>query len=176
MKLPKTPQRTTTGFVFSLVERAIQEGIARRQFGQPEIAQILAFFGNEPPECVYCGSRDITRWDHLIPVSKGGETVLGNMVPACARCDDSKRDVPFDAWMQSDVKNSPKSCQVGDLDKRIERIKAYTQHLGYIPRNIEKRLDAEETERLQEIRLDLARVRKAIESLIADYHARTGEP
>jgi len=175
MKLPKAPQRTTPGFVFSLVERSIQEGIARRKFGQSEMAQILAFFDHEPPECVYCGDHNIARWDHLIPVSKGGETTLGNLVPACALCDDSKRDVPFDEWMVSDAKNSPKSRHVEDIARRIECIKAYAQHFGYAPRLLQERLNAEETGRLKNIQLNLSKVRKEIEDLIADYRARTGE-
>ena len=69
----------------------------------------MAFFGKNPPECVFCGNREVKRWDHLVPVMKGGETVLGNMVPACARCDDSKQAFPFEEWMVSDAKWSPKS-------------------------------------------------------------------
>ncbi|MBN2002853.1 MAG: HNH endonuclease [Anaerolineae bacterium] len=175
MKLPRVPQRTTTGFVFSLVERALQEGIAKRQFGKAEIEQVLAFFGDEPPECVYCGDHNVVRWDHLVPVSRGGETVLGNIVPSCARCDDSKRDIPFDEWMLSDAGHSPKSRQVEDIHRRIERIRAYAQHFGYATRSLEERLNTEESMRLQNIRKNLNEVRKNMEALIADYHARTGE-
>ena len=86
MKLPRVPQRTTTGFSFSNVERAIQEGFARRQFGKAEIRQVLAFFG-DPSQCVYCGSPDVRRWDHVVPVREGGETVLGNIVPRICLAD-----------------------------------------------------------------------------------------
>ena len=106
LKLPLSPQKTTTGFAFSNVERALQESLANRQFGQQEMRKVIEFFGL--PLCVYCGSNEIKRWDHLVAVKNGGETVIGNMVPACAKCDDSKRDIAFDVWMQSDSPNSPK--------------------------------------------------------------------
>ena len=116
MDLPRAPQRTTIGFAFSSVERALQEEFADRKFGKAEIESILAHFGN-PPKCAYCGD-EVRRWDHLVPVREGGETVIGNMVPACARCDDSKRNEPFQKWMLSDVRFSPKSRQVSDINER----------------------------------------------------------
>jgi len=174
MKLPKVPQRTTPGFAFSEVERALQGCLAARQFGQGEIAKVLAFFGADPLECVYCGSHEVGRWDHLVPVNKGGETVLGNMVPACARCDNSKRALPFEEWMTSDTAGSPKSRGVKNIDQRIDCIKAYIQHFGYTPRSLEKRLNEPELEKLATVRSRLWELRKDIEALIEGYRARTG--
>jgi hypothetical protein len=34
MELPRIPQRTTTGFAFSMVERAIKEACGRRELGR----------------------------------------------------------------------------------------------------------------------------------------------
>jgi hypothetical protein len=174
MKLPQVPQRTTTGFAFSEISRAIQEGFARRQFGQAEIEQVLRFFGHAPPECVYCGSPEVRRWDHVVSIREGGETVLGNIVPACARCDDSKQHSPFAKWMQSDAPLSPKSRGVENIAERIARIRAYAQEFGYSPTDMERRLTPEEAERLEGIRAALARARDDLEALIADYRARTG--
>jgi len=174
MKLPRVPQRTTPGFAFSTVERALQECLAARQFGKEEIAKVLEFFGDDPPECVYCGSHEVRRWDHLVPVNKGGETVLGNMVLACARCDDSKRDLPFEEWMRSDAAGSPKSRGVKDIDQRVESIKAYVHRFGYTPQSLEERLDEHELERLTTIRSRLQELRKDIDALIEDYRTRTG--
>lgn len=175
MKHPKVPQRTKPGFAFSIVERALQACLATRQFGQEEIAEVLKFFGADPPKCVYCGSAEVRRWDHLVPIKEGGETVLGNMVPACARCDDSKRNRPFEEWMMSNCKGSPKSRGVRDLDQRTGHIKAYVQRFGYTPRRLEERLDEHERERLTTIRSRLQELRKDIEVLIEDYRARTGD-
>jgi hypothetical protein len=44
--------------------------------------------------CAYCNA-DATTWDHVVPVSKGGNTTPGNILPACTSCNSSKgnRDV-----------------------------------------------------------------------------------
>jgi hypothetical protein len=84
----------TTGFGFSFLERSIRESFASRRFGKAYMEQILGELSDGRVECVYCGSPEVHRWDHLFPVAAGGDTVVGNMVPACARCDDSKQDLP----------------------------------------------------------------------------------
>lgn len=173
MELPKTPQRTTPGFVFPTVERALKECFVTRQFGQQEIMEVLDYFKPTSHECVFCGNPDIKRWDHLVPISKGGDTVLGNMVLACSHCDDSKQGNSFEEWMNGDAPLSPKSRGIKDIDKRIERINNYVRHFKYTPRNIEGRLDERELERLRIIRLKLLMIREDIEALISDYSTRT---
>jgi 5-methylcytosine-specific restriction endonuclease McrA len=44
--------------------------------------------------CAYCPA-PATTWDHLVPVSKGGRTIPGNIAPACGSCNSRKgtRDV-----------------------------------------------------------------------------------
>jgi len=39
--------------------------------------------------CAYCGA-EATGLDHIVPVSKGGENVAENLVPACTWCNSSK--------------------------------------------------------------------------------------
>lgn len=46
--------------------------------------------------CVYCGQQ-ATQWDHYIAVSKGGPNRWDNFVPACAKCNQRKRDKPAEA-------------------------------------------------------------------------------
>lgn len=41
--------------------------------------------------CVYCGERGPLTMDHVIPVTRGGTHSVGNIVPACARCNSMKR-------------------------------------------------------------------------------------
>jgi hypothetical protein len=173
-KLPRAPQRTTPGFAFSMIGRALNECLAERQFGQKEMAKVLEFFASDPPECVFCGSQEIKRWDHLVPINEGGETVLGNMVPACARCDDSKRDEPFEEWIISSVKGSPQSRGITDVVQRIERIEAYVQHFGYETQILEERLSRRELERLRDIQLRLQELREDVDTLIGAYRTRTG--
>jgi 5-methylcytosine-specific restriction endonuclease McrA len=40
--------------------------------------------------CCYCGSLKNLTIDHLTPVSRGGRTTLGNVAPACRRCNQVK--------------------------------------------------------------------------------------
>lgn len=173
MELPRIPQRTTPGFVFPTVERALKECFVARQFGQKEIAEVSDFFNHTPCECVYCGSIDVKRWDHLVPISKGGDTVLGNMVLACSQCDDSKQGKSFEEWMNGGAPLSPKSRGIEDIDKKIECIHNYVRHFNYSSRNMEDRLDERELERLRIIRSKLREVRDDIEILISEYRART---
>lgn len=48
--------------------------------------------------CVYCG-KPADSWDHVVPISKGGETIVGNIVPACTSCNSAKRDRDLDAFL-----------------------------------------------------------------------------
>lgn len=172
-KKPKAPMRMTPGFAFWSVHRCLQECLGRREFVQDDMEQILAFFFNGgTPSCVYCGSVDVRRWDHLIPVVLGGETVLGNMVPACSRCDDSKQDLPFDEWMTGKRKHSPKSRGVTDLDARMNRLRAYATQFGYELVTLDNRLTPGERECLEKIREKTAGLRKDIEGLIQSHRHR----
>lgn len=48
--------------------------------------------------CAYC-PKPAQTWDHVTPVTKSGETVPGNMVPACASCNSRKHNMDIDAWL-----------------------------------------------------------------------------
>lgn len=175
MKLPRVPSRIGPGFAFSIVNRAIRECLSDKKFGQKEINEVLTFFDMNPPECVFCGSPDVKRWDHLVPIKKDGETVLGNMVPACAHCDDFKGKNLFEEWMISEVKGSPKNRGVKDVKKRLEQIKAYKKHYGYTPRRLEKRLDKNELKMLTKIRSGIQELREDIDEVIKHYKDRQTE-
>ena len=173
MKLPNPPGRTTPGFAFSIVERALRECLAPRKFGPEERAEIVSFFGGQP-ECAYCGSRDVRRWDHLVPVAKDGETVIGNMVLACATCDDSKRDLPYEEWMNSETKSSLKVRGITEIPKRTQRLNAYIRHYGFVPSPQESKLLPEEHEALIRIRANPKSLRADVEQLIGAYQNRLG--
>lgn len=174
MALPKVPGRTTPGFAFSILNRALRECLGRRQFGNAEIQHVLAFFGNNPPRCAFCGDDDVKRWDHLVPIKNGGETVLGNMVPACATCDDSKRDLPWDQWIISDSENSPRRRGTRDTRRRSQRIGVYIREFGYSVDDINDRLSKPESRRYDAILATLEELRGEVDSLISDYRSRNG--
>ncbi len=172
MKLPGISKRMTPTFGFSILTHAVREGLSTRRFGKSEVEAVITFFGPRPPECVFCGSADIRRWDHLIPVGLGGDTVLGNMVLACSRCDHSKGRRPFDEWMRSDAPFSPASRGVPDLERRIARLNAYMVHFGYSPRQHQERLTPDELSRFAVIRTKRRELRREINELIRLYQGR----
>lgn len=53
--------------------------------------------------CHYCGRKtppaDLTM-DHIIPMSRGGKTVKGNVVPACKECNNRKKQLLPMEWEQ----------------------------------------------------------------------------
>jgi 5-methylcytosine-specific restriction endonuclease McrA len=51
--------------------------------------------------CAYCGTQGDLQVEHVIPISKGGEHHLGNIVPACASCNYSKRSAPVEQWYKA---------------------------------------------------------------------------
>lgn len=40
--------------------------------------------------CAYCHTRPYEHFDHVIPLARGGRHSIGNLLPACARCNLSK--------------------------------------------------------------------------------------
>lgn len=72
---------------------AIRQRVHARKRGVaplPVIAQglLMEQFGGC---CAYCKTEPASTWDHVVPVVAGGETVPGNMVPACNSCNSSKK-------------------------------------------------------------------------------------
>lgn len=54
------------------------------------------YFNNS---CCYCGKKTKElQQDHLVPLSKDGPYTKDNIVPACKRCNVSKKDDDFDEW------------------------------------------------------------------------------
>ena len=51
--------------------------------------------------CAYCGVDGDLQIEHVIPISKGGEHHLGNIVPACQRCNYSKHTREVQSWYRS---------------------------------------------------------------------------
>lgn len=163
-----SPRPQTTAFGFSIVERCIIESLGRRQFGDVERAQASEFFG-EPLQCVYCGSSDVKRWDHLISVRAHGETVLGNMVPSCGPCDDSKAQIDFEEWMLGEAPRSRSirgDLGVGEVHSRLEVLRAYMRQFHYVAIPINERLNPQEYEDFKALIERLKEIRGSAEELI----------
>lgn len=50
--------------------------------------------------CAYCGEQTILTRDHVIPLSRGGRHSIGNLLPACRRCNTSKLARFLMEWRQ----------------------------------------------------------------------------
>lgn len=80
-------------------------------------------------QCAYCGDR-ATEWDHFRPLvidkkPTGYISEINNLVPACGKCNQSKGNKDWLAWMTSKARLSPKTKGVSDLDERIDLLKTY---------------------------------------------------
>ena len=89
--------------------------------------------------CAYCGDPAIERYDHVVPVSKHGDFVSKNVVPACQPCDDSKSGRDYKEWMRNgDTRRSLRGR--GRTEAFIEsRIRLIERHaMGYRPKSLQQ--------------------------------------
>jgi len=105
---------------------------------------------------LYCRATGPTRWDHLHPVSRGGDTVPGNLVPACGRCDDSKQDREVEEWVRS---TSPLRPQKNELPRIRREVKEYRKKFNYIPREFKSKLSKEQMNIYQGFQRELQKLR-----------------
>lgn len=49
-------------------------------------------------KCAYCGKEKPLAQEHFIPVTKGGEHTLNNILPSCKNCNSSKNGKEFHEW------------------------------------------------------------------------------
>lgn len=53
--------------------------------------------------CYYCGGSTppaALTMDHIVPISRGGKTTKGNVVPACKECNNNKKQLLPMEWEQ----------------------------------------------------------------------------
>jgi hypothetical protein len=116
--------------------RAILEQLLDSNYTEKDRREALHYFGG----CAFCGAppSKATRNDHLIAVRERGDFVPRNVVPACAKCDDSKGKDDFRHWMRT--AESPSSLRgrgwtTATIEKRIKLIQAWQR--GYRPKSEE---------------------------------------
>jgi len=63
--------------------------------------QLQLRFAEFDNKCVYCDSSDKISIDHFNPVSKLGADKLGNIVPACVKCNSSKNNKLPEVWFRA---------------------------------------------------------------------------
>lgn len=115
-----------------------------------EIAKALNLLAMTPDDvrCAYCGD-PASEWDHLRPLvmdrrPTGYISEIANLVPSCGKCNQSKGNKNWLAWMRSDAPRAPARRGVADIEQRIERLKAYETWKHIQPIDFEKILGPEE--------------------------------
>ncbi len=84
--------------------------------------------------CAYCGNK-MTEWDHLRPIvlnqrPTGYISEIANLVPACAKCNQSKGNKQWRIWIVSETaQHSPTKRLILDVAERIARLELYEQWL-----------------------------------------------
>jgi len=98
-----------------------------------EINEALRHLELDPDHlrCSYCGGA-CTEWDHLRPLvvkmrPTGYISEIANLVPACSKCNQSKRNQDWREWMLSKSKHSPTGRGLADVPARIDRLEHFTQ-------------------------------------------------
>jgi 5-methylcytosine-specific restriction endonuclease McrA len=82
---------------FVRVPRAVKRKISRK-----------ALFARDGYRCAYCGSNGRLTLDHVVPRSRGGDSVWENVVTSCAPCNLRKGNrLPEEVQMRMLVKPSP---------------------------------------------------------------------
>jgi hypothetical protein len=165
MPLHKLPAKMYPGFGLSMLDRAVKEFFAKRCSSEALVQLTEHFMSEGNVLCIYCGTAPATRWDHLHPVSKGGDSGPGNLVPACGRCDDSKQDSTIEEWAASGAKHRPPPSRAPVI---LARIKEYKRAYAYEAREFETKLSPEQRAiylRFRE-KLDALREQMRIDGLI----------
>lgn len=72
--------------------RAHKESVQTFKVTLKEIARMRS------QACFYCGSREKICIDHVVPLSRGGNNSIGNYLPACLRCNSSKKNKTIMEW------------------------------------------------------------------------------
>jgi hypothetical protein len=133
-KTPKSPTKITAARALYTLDRAMREKLLERVFGTEELVKASEYFRSVGVNgCIYCGRLQVERWDHLVSVRAGGATVLGNMVPACQQCDDSKGPKDYRDWLSGTARYNPARGNPPVYEKIIQKVEAYQKHFSYIP-------------------------------------------
>lgn len=76
-------------------ERGVRHGAAGHYTG----AQLTRLHLDAGRRCAYCDRvTSPAEPDHVVPLARGGDNSIGNIVPACRECNQSKRDLLLPEW------------------------------------------------------------------------------
>ena len=137
--------KPTSSYIAAMSVRFLLTQLGK-QFGYEEFdknkhkkewAEINEYFGGA---CCYCGKKvDKPDVEHIIGFNKGdlGFDCLGNVAPACKRCNNDKPDNGISAW-EIHLK---KVCGTEDsFKRRREKILSYMKKYNYPPSYFEEKI------------------------------------
>lgn len=103
----------------NLVVRNILSNLGSESFSERDWLETKEHFGHR---CAYCGAEGELVIEHAIPINRQslGEHRLGNLIPSCAACNRSKRDMGFREFLEGDP-------------EAIRRIEEYMDRKNYVP-------------------------------------------
>nr|WP_255670003.1 HNH endonuclease [Aeromicrobium wangtongii] len=80
--------------------------------------------------CAYCGQAGTVTLDHAVAINRIhlGEHRLGNLVPACSRCNEAKSNKDFRHFLSTKFEDDPVYAST-----RIGLIEAHASKLNYRP-------------------------------------------
>lgn len=84
--------------------REIKQAANRRRHGRKiagagiPVAQIRALRAEHHNLCAYCRAEKATTLDHVLPLSRGGKHEIGNLLPACRKCNFTKHNRTLREW------------------------------------------------------------------------------
>lgn len=78
--------------------RAVERGVT---FARLSVGQIRQRFQQFDNRCAYCGSAGRMEIEHAIPIARGGTHAIGNILPACSRCNQNKHANPIEDWYKN---------------------------------------------------------------------------
>jgi len=112
-------RNTAIGNAQNLFVRNILSNIGHESFNENDWQETKAYFMNK---CAYCGAETDLVIDHAIPINKAklGEHRIGNLVPSCKGCNDTKGNRDYNEYLN------------GDEEKR-HRIESYMDSRNYVP-------------------------------------------
>lgn len=67
----------------------------KRMYNMSDWFEIVDYFSNS---CAYCGKEGGIVQDHVVPISKLGDHIKQNVVPACPKCNSSKSNHNMEEW------------------------------------------------------------------------------
>ncbi len=148
-KMPKPVK--ITGRSSSITNSFVNSIIPVIQPTEGQVKEALTILGIlDNYQCVYCGDT-ATEWDHLRPLvlnkkPTGYISEVQNLVPACGKCNQSKGNKNWGAWMVSDAPLSPKKRNIPDIKERIEKLKKYETWGTAIQMDFQEILEKEDWE------------------------------